>query len=406
MRTKWQCTTRIFKDQWIKCLDSTCNMQISDGTIPGLYLRYYAKSKKISFYLGYRNGITRQHKNMLIGRYSDFKLAEVKERAVSLRQMLATGQDPIEERIKQRKKREEDLATRVTLDQVFAEYFEKYSKIYKKPSTQHSDVLEYKGYLKPRFGSMLIRDIEEKHIVEAYTEWTKATSFSTANKILSLFSSMWDWSETFKYVPRGCNPCRYVKKGSNEKFKAVVLDIDGYKKLFKALDEGMKQPGMHARFFRALKLLALTGCRCSEITDLEMDEVALDEKRIHLKDSKTGARDIKLSDAAVEELQLAVKEAKKMKSNYVFPGAHDKNKPISNVTKPFNWALDRAGLPHMRIHDLRHSFITMGANMGENINAMKDAAGHSKITTTEMYTHIADRNTFNAVNNIAAAIYA
>ena len=137
-----------------------------------------------------------------------------------------------------------------------------------------------------------------------------------------------------------------------------------------------------------------------------MDEVALDEKRIHLKDSKTGARDIKLSDAAVEELQLAVKEAKKMKSNYVFPGAHDKNKPISNVTKPFNWALDRAGLPHMRIHDLRHSFITMGANMGENINAMKDAAGHSKITTTEMYTHIADRNTFNAVNNIAAAIYA
>lgn len=39
---------------------------------------------------------------MLIGRYSDFKLAEVKQRAVSLRQMLATGQDPIEERVKQR----------------------------------------------------------------------------------------------------------------------------------------------------------------------------------------------------------------------------------------------------------------------------------------------------------------
>ena len=43
--------------------------------------------------------------------------------------------------------------------------------------------------------------------------------------------------------------------------------------------------------------------------------------------------------------------------------------------------------------------------MGENMNAMKDAAGHSKITTTEMYTHIADKNTFRAVNNIVAAIY-
>lgn len=59
----------------------------------------------------------------------------------------------------------------------------------------------------------------------------------------------------------------------------------------------------------------------------------------------------------------------------------------------------------MRIHDLRHSFITMGANLGENMNAMKDAAGHTKLTTTEMYTHAADKNTFAAVNNIAAAIY-
>ncbi len=406
MRTEWQCTTRLFKDQWIKCLDGTCNMQISDGTIPGLYLRYYAKSKKISFYLGYRNVITRQHKNMLIGRYSDFKLAEVKQRAVSIRQMLTDGLDPIEERRKKKKKIAEDLATRVTVDQVFAEYVEKYSKVYKKPSTQHSDVLEYKCYIQPRFGSMYIKEIEEKHIVNAYTEWAKATSFSTANKTLSLFSSIWDWSETFKYVPRGCNPCKYVKKGSNEKFKAVVLDVDGYKKLFKALDDGMKQPGMHPRFFRALKLLALTGCRCSEITDLELDEVALEEKRICLKDSKTGARDVKLSDVAVAELELAVKEAKKMRSNYVFPGAHDKNKPISNITKPFNWALQRAGLPHMRIHDLRHSFITMGANMGENINAIKDAAGHAKITTTEMYTHIADKSTYKAVNNIVSAIYA
>ena len=95
-----------------------------------------------------------------------------------------------------------------------------------------------------------------------------------------------------------------------------------------------------------------------------------------------------------------------MKSvKYVFPGVIDKHKPISNITKPFEWALKDAKLPHMRIHDLRHSFITMGATMGENMNALKDAAGHTKITTTEMYTHVGDACTFNAVNHIADAIY-
>ena len=91
MRMQWQCATKVFKDQWLKNLVSTCNMQISDSTIPGLYLRYYARSNQISFYLGYRHLITKKTKNILIGRYCDFKLPEIKEKAIILRQMLAKG---------------------------------------------------------------------------------------------------------------------------------------------------------------------------------------------------------------------------------------------------------------------------------------------------------------------------
>ena len=68
------------------------------------------------------------------------------------------------------------------------------------------------------------------------------------------------------------------------------------------------------------------------------------------------------------------------------------------------WILENAGLDHRRIHDLRHSFISMGVNMGENMMAIKEAAGHSRITTTEHYSHMADYTTYTAVNNIANAI--
>ncbi len=403
---KWQCSTKAFRDVWIKNLTSDCNLQITDGTIPGLILRYSTNTHKISFYLAYRSKVTKKRRVMLVGKYEDFKLSEIKERAHDLRKMIFLGQDPMEEQAKEIKQKLQEQEEQKPVDEVFAEYHEKYSKVYKKPSTQRSDINEYNYYIKKRFGARPIRSIEEKDIADAYTDWAKATSFSTANKIMSLFSSMWEWAVTYKYVPRGSNPCQYIKKGSNEKFKPTVLDIDGYQRLFKSLDKGMRETRMHKRFFRALKLLALTGCRCSEITDLELDEVDLEKKMIRLNDSKTGARNVKLSDAAVTELSKAVAEAQKMKSTrFVFPGVLDKNKPISNVTKPFDWALKDAGLPHMRIHDLRHSFITMGATMGENMNALKDAAGHTKITTTEMYTHVGDACTFNAVNHIADAIY-
>ena len=159
-------------------------------------------------------------------------------------------------------------------------------------------------------------------------------------------------------------------------------------------------------YFRLIKVLALTGCRCSEIRELKIEELDLDHKQIRLQDSKTGARTVKLSDAAVRELEIALAEAKAQNSEYVFPCKTDPTMCVQDIRKPFLWALEKAGLPQMRIHDLRHSFISMGANTGQNMVAMRDAAGHSRITTTEGYTHLADEQTFTAVNNIANAICA
>ena len=94
-----------------------------------------------------------------------------------------------------------------------------------------------------------------------------------------------------------------------------------------------------------------------------------------------------------------------MNSKYVFPSILNPNQSLQDIRKAFNWVLKEANLPHMRIHDLRHSFITIGANTGQNMIAMRDAAGHSRISTTEGYSHISDKATFIAVNNVATAIY-
>ena len=85
---------------------------------------------------------------MLVGKYEDFKLSEIKERAHDLRKMIFLGQDPMEEQAKEIKQKLQEQEEQKPVDEVFAEYHEKYSKVYKKPSTQRSDINEYNYYLK------------------------------------------------------------------------------------------------------------------------------------------------------------------------------------------------------------------------------------------------------------------
>lgn len=152
----------------------------------------------------------------------------------------------------------------------------------------------------------------------------------------------------------------------------------------------------------ALKALALTGCRCGEITELEHDELDLENGYLRLKKRKTDFFDVPLGDAAIDVIRDALHVCKSKR--YVFHSPQDHNKPIVALRPAFWWALERAGLPRMRIHDLRHSFATMATAIGEDIRTLKDVLGHTKITTTEIYAHTNSSAARRTANNVADAI--
>ena len=73
MSSKWVCEKRLFKETWIRTFSSDMNTQITDGSIPGLYLRYSPRSKNISFYLLAFIKTTGQRKNLVLGKLDDFE---------------------------------------------------------------------------------------------------------------------------------------------------------------------------------------------------------------------------------------------------------------------------------------------------------------------------------------------
>lgn len=403
--SKWKCYKKAFGDTWIRSLKADTNLQISDTMVPGLYLRYSCATDRIAFYLGCRIKATKQHRNILLGKYGDFSIKDIRERAIDLRKRILDGYDPMQDAAEKRKQAEEEKAHNITVKELFPQYIEKYAKQNKKPITVKWNEGQYRNDIEPEFGDMIVGDLKLSLLQDAYDKWAARTSYSSANKLIALISSFWNWCEKYEYLPNKSNPCHLVTKKKNAKMEYQILGIPEYKRLFAALDDGIINGPVHHRVYRALKVLALTGCRCSEITNLLKEETLLEQKKLKLKDSKTGPREVPLGSAAIEEIQKALDDPSAKDSIYVFPATQRKDGAITNLNKTFAKVLEKAGLPHMRIHDLRHSFISAGANMGVNVMALKEVAGHTQITTTEGYSHMTDKTKTQTADDVTKQIY-
>jgi len=139
--------------------------------------------------------------------------------------------------------------------------------------------------------------------------------------------------------------------------------------------------GPHAA--AALRLLIFTGARLREILDLQWDHVDLQRGLLFLPDSKTGKKTIVLGVAA-----LAVLENLPRLGKFVIAGT-DNDKPRADLQRPWALVSKRANLAGLRLHDLRHSFASVGAGSGFGLPVIGKLLGHSNSKTTERYAHLA-----------------
>ena len=152
----------------------------------------------------------------------------------------------------------------------------------------------------------------------------------------------------------------------------------------------------------AIRLLILTGCRKNEILCLKWSEVDFDLGCLRLADSKTGRKIVMLGAPA---LQTLASLSKQEGSDYVFPAMKGEK---HYVGLPKAWARIRkqAGLDGVRIHDLRHSFASVGAGAGMGLQVVGKLLGHKDPKTTARYSHITDDPARAAADRIAGSIAA
>ena len=152
----------------------------------------------------------------------------------------------------------------------------------------------------------------------------------------------------------------------------------------------------------AIRLLILTGARLREILHARWEHVDFERGIIFLPDSKTGKKPVFLNAAA---LAILADMPRLDGSPHVFPGKKD-GVPRDGLDRPWSAVRKAAGLDGLRIHDLRHSFASIGAGASLGLPVIGKLLGHTQAATTARYAHLANDPVRQAVETIGATISA
>jgi integrase len=318
----------------------------------------------------------RRTRRLSLGEFGALTVDQARDRAKKILGRVAHGEDPAAQRAEER--------AAPTVAELARRYLEEHAGPKKKRSSVEGDERLLRLYVLPALGRRRAAAVGLKDIADLHHS-LRAKPVQ-ANRVLALVSKMLYLAETWGLRALHSNPCPRIgryREGKRERF----LSGAELRRLGEALAAVEKDRSEDPGAVLAVRLLLLTGARRDEILGLRWQDVDLDTGTLNLPDSKTGKKSIPLGPAAVELLAAAPRLEG---SAYVIPGRRRPDTPFVGIQRPWARIRARAGLGDVRLHDLRHSFASVGVAANLGLPVLGAILGHRHPATTARYAHLDD----------------
>ena len=218
-----------------------------------------------------------------------------------------------------------------------------------------------------------------------------------ARKVVRDLSAVFSFARRNEIVSR--NPCdaAAVRKTDNQNDR--FLTLEEVTRLGAALDE-LEEEGVNLKALNIARLWALTGCRRDEIAGLKWLEVNFEEGLLELDHSKTGKSIRPLAAAALALLKSINRQDG---SDFVFP-AERGDGHYQGMKGVWSKAIEKAELPGVTPHTLRHTMGSTSISMGEALALTGAILGHANPRSTAIYAHVQVEPSRRAANRVTKKI--
>lgn len=290
------------------------------------------------------------------------------------------------------------------------------------PNVEETTRVGYKTkircYINPHIGDIQISSLRAEHVQKMVNGMLdKGLSPKNIRDTFNNINAAMKKAVVLRYIPY--NPCEGVELPKLKKYRAKVYDNDMIHTLLDTA-EGTDM-------YLPILLGALLGLRRGEMLALRWDNIDLKNKVIHIRSnmvngedgfiikapkSEAGIRDLVIGDEVVAELKKA--RLKYMEDalsygrgfqNLNFVIRQEDGSPLhpDSMTRKWSRFLKDNDLPHIRLHDLRHSNATALIQAGVNPRVVQQRLGHSDVNITlNTYTHVLPEMDIDAAEKLDA----